>query len=743
MRRRVFKQSLELTVSLLLVCGEGFAQCGWGIEQSIVQCNSTSGVKQITSYTCQLYGTYMSGNPGEYCSENTAYCQQVDGTEKSYSLANLAPQSSCSSCNGSPGFVCSSGQPRCISNNQWACSDSGATQCELPPLYCPNGTPVCESEGWYCQPRNGSPIIVDTDGSGFHLTSAEGGVAFDIQGDGHAVELAWTARGSRNAFLALDRNHNGEIDNGKELFGNFTEQPPSDNPNGFLALAEFDKPERGGNGDRIMDKRDAVFSHLLLWIDENHDGMSQTNELHALPELGVYSIGLHYRDDRKFYDQYGNWFHYQAPLNPNPLDGTSKDGRITYDVFFVIDQGRSRASNTTGKRTTRTTISPPSGSYRNGELIDGLDLRLRRATFAGTAPVTRVTNQSGERIMKRPTLVVASMCSLVPALCAQQVATSPTVNLKPIIKVELPFNRNFQMDGRTKCDDAGSIYGRPDDNSKGPKEAFVSATRVITPNGEQAEILDLPTAWGDIAGRAGIFVSLDGHAYQAVRYQGVSVVEFAKDGSVRSKTRLATGADVAAQHLAVFKSGRFLLVGETGGDRNTPYAAVFEPDGRLVKKIYEPEDDYAKKQAETGDSEYSHSIGAHVVGNDFTGLGDVTLGDDGNAYLMHGASPTIVYVISPAGDVLRKFRVASSEPGKAAWSIKSYKNRLAFSYQVDDHLEIQVTDLEGNPVAGYTINQKARPDVVDTLDLACYDSNGFTLISTEASSNLYLLRVKP
>jgi hypothetical protein len=163
---------------------------------------------------------------------------------------------------------------------------------------------------------------------------------FDIAGDGHPTKLAWTAASSSNAFLALDRNGNGKVDNGKELFGNFTEQPPCPDGgksclNGYRALAEFDKPENGGNGDGIIDRRDAVYAKLLLWIDSNHDGISQPNELHSLPELGVYSISLHYHDDRHFFDEYGNWFHYQAALNPDSADGESKDGRVTYDVFFV------------------------------------------------------------------------------------------------------------------------------------------------------------------------------------------------------------------------------------------------------------------------------------------------------------------------------------------------------------------------------------------------------------------------
>jgi hypothetical protein len=103
----------------------------------------------------------------------------------------------------------------------------------------------------------------------------------------------------------------------------------------FLALAEFDKPENGGNGDGIIDKRDAVFSRLQLWIDENQDGISQPNELHTLPELGVFSLSLHYREAHRT-DEYGNQFHYRAAVNPDPLDGESTDGRVTYDVFFQV-----------------------------------------------------------------------------------------------------------------------------------------------------------------------------------------------------------------------------------------------------------------------------------------------------------------------------------------------------------------------------------------------------------------------
>lgn len=248
------------------------------------------------------------------------------------------------------GYLCVQGYGQCTDGTVYHTANAGYDPSCGPPTCC-NGQITCVGRqvcggilGGGCSCQYASPIIVDTTGRGFHLTPATGGVIFDIAGNGHPIKIAWTAPGSSNAFLALDRNHNGQIDGGKELFGNFTAQPESDQPNGFLALAEFDKPENGGNSDGIIDTRDAVFSQLLLWIDENHDGISQPDELHSLPALGVFSLGLHYRDDEHFDDQYGNWFHYQASVNPDKRDGMSQDGRVMYDVFFEVAQNQSQPS---------------------------------------------------------------------------------------------------------------------------------------------------------------------------------------------------------------------------------------------------------------------------------------------------------------------------------------------------------------------------------------------------------------
>jgi hypothetical protein len=209
---------------------------------------------------------------------------------------------------------------------------------------CPfgGGAPTCqfEGEGWVpCCPY-GSPVVIDAFGEGFHLTGLTKGVKFRVLPEESPYQTSWTDPAWHNGWLALDRNGNGKIDDFTELFGNFTAQPPTDDPNGYAALAIFDDPMNGGNGNGVIDPGDSVYDHLRLWIDANHNGVSEPEELHTFREMGIFRLDLQYSAS-PYVDANGNRFRYQSRI----WDEAGHAHNVCYDVFLVIQAHSPSGSN--------------------------------------------------------------------------------------------------------------------------------------------------------------------------------------------------------------------------------------------------------------------------------------------------------------------------------------------------------------------------------------------------------------
>jgi hypothetical protein len=176
-----------------------------------------------------------------------------------------------------------------------------------------------------------SPILIDLDRNSFHLSA--GPIFFDIDDDGEDEQVAWTRSDQMDAFLCLDRNGNGTIDDGSELFGDATRMDAGHRAtHGYIALAEFDEG-LGGNFDGKLTPEDLLFEDFCVWLDENQNGFSEAWELQSLEQAGVLAIDLEFRTSGRK-DQWGNELRYEGWAWIVDAQGKRKRTKTT-DVFFA------------------------------------------------------------------------------------------------------------------------------------------------------------------------------------------------------------------------------------------------------------------------------------------------------------------------------------------------------------------------------------------------------------------------
>lgn len=207
--------------------------------------------------------------------------------------------------------------------DQFAQSYSGGMTCTPDPPFGGEDDP-CDERPWLAECGPMCPLIVQTQHGAWSLTDPAGGVMFDMNADGRRDRTSWTTPGSGLAFVALDLNHNGTIDDAAELFGEHTRlSNGAKPPNGFVALDQYDD-----NGDDAIDAADAIWPFLVLWTDRNHDGVSQRAELEPIASTAVASLSTAYRWTGRR-DQHGNLFRYAAACDAG-------NSAPYYDVYFQV-----------------------------------------------------------------------------------------------------------------------------------------------------------------------------------------------------------------------------------------------------------------------------------------------------------------------------------------------------------------------------------------------------------------------
>lgn len=197
------------------------------------------------------------------------------------------------------------------------------------------------------------PIVLDLDGDGIQASGVHEGVHFSMTGHG-MQRTAWVSKRD-DAFLVLDRNGNGLIDDGTELLGGSFTINGRGVSNGFQALLELDKPENGGNADGVIKPGDPMYDRLQLWTDVNLDGRTDPGELISLRVGGVAEIHAGYETTYRISDEHGNDFSMRGKF----IRSDGNPGNMV-DVLFVSGRPDSPVAHRTDRSSRRSAAAKES-----------------------------------------------------------------------------------------------------------------------------------------------------------------------------------------------------------------------------------------------------------------------------------------------------------------------------------------------------------------------------------------------
>jgi hypothetical protein len=190
-----------------------------------------------------------------------------------------------------------------------------------------------------------TPIVLDLNDDGIKTLSVNAGVKFDMLADGISIQTGWV--GPQDGLLVSDRNQDGVISDGSELFGSSTALSNGAKAlDGYQALAEFDT-----NKDGVVNQQDTDFNKLSVWMDSNSDGVTGSGELKSLTELGITQLSV--KADAVLESNAGNLVGLTSTYQT--VDGKQ---HASADVWFVIDKDSELGSGISASNVDRSKSDP-------------------------------------------------------------------------------------------------------------------------------------------------------------------------------------------------------------------------------------------------------------------------------------------------------------------------------------------------------------------------------------------------
>jgi hypothetical protein len=311
-----------------------------------------------------------------------------------------------------------------------------------------------------------------------------------------------------------------------------------------------------------------------------------------------------------------------------------------------------------------------------------------------------------------------------PQAVVPRAASSSTLQVVSSVKTQFQ-GTNFNQ---IACDAYGNLYTRKYDDS-GP--AFDRApVQQIRPDGSLSSSLALPDTLTDgiitdffVASNSKVYLLGWARTVSPPGY-GAYVLRFATNGALEANVQVDAGQRFFPSHIGIFKSGEILITGRQGEMDHSPFTGVFSSNGKLIKSIFEPEDEDLRQRARAGDPDVlAHSN----FGNEAVELGGVAEGADGNIYLLRRTSPALIFVISSQGTVVRKLRIDAGDSTAFPTALQSFSGGLAilFGNRAGGSFRmLKVVNFKGESVAVYTLDDGSWLG-----DLACYSPPTFTFLT--------------